>query len=324
MPVGNARGTSRGPSTLPRRLAREPGHAQRRDLRLLQALRHSPTVRPRPRRARLPRGRGEDPRLLEGARASSRRPSRAETRATGPSKGTFVFYEGPPTANGMPHNGHVLTRAVKDVFPRFQTMRGFDVPRKAGWDTHGLPVEVEVEKELRHPRQGRDRGVRRQALHPEVHRLGVPLHGRVGEAHRQDRLLGRHRHGVRHLPQELRRERVVGPLGAAQEGPALPGAPRLLVVAAGRHGAQRRRGRLELQDRRRPERLRRLPAGGRARHRAARVDDDAVDPAVERVRGRARGLRVRGRRRPDGDPVPGLDEEARRREGARGRARRRS
>lgn len=72
----------------------------------------------------------------------------AETRSTGPSRGTYVFYEGPPTANGMPHNGHVLTRAVKDVFPRFQTMRGYDVPRKAGWDTHGLPVEVEVEKEL--------------------------------------------------------------------------------------------------------------------------------------------------------------------------------
>lgn len=74
---------------------------------------------------------------------------RAETRATGPSKGSFVFYEGPPTANGMPHNGHVLTRAVKDIFPRYKTMRGYDVPRKAGWDTHGLPVEVEVEKELR-------------------------------------------------------------------------------------------------------------------------------------------------------------------------------
>ncbi len=73
----------------------------------------------------------------------------ASSRATGPAKGTFVFYEGPPTANGMPHNGHVLTRAVKDVFPRYKTMRGFDVPRKAGWDTHGLPVEVEVEKELR-------------------------------------------------------------------------------------------------------------------------------------------------------------------------------
>lgn len=61
---------------------------------------------------------------------------------------TFVFYEGPPTANGTPHNGHVLTRVIKDVFPRYKTMRGFHVPRKAGWDTHGLPVEVEVEKEL--------------------------------------------------------------------------------------------------------------------------------------------------------------------------------
>ncbi|RYE94891.1 MAG: isoleucine--tRNA ligase, partial [Myxococcales bacterium] len=61
---------------------------------------------------------------------------------------TFVFYEGPPTANGLPHNGHVLTRAVKDLFPRYKTMRGYRVPRKAGWDTHGLPVEVEVEKEL--------------------------------------------------------------------------------------------------------------------------------------------------------------------------------
>ncbi|MBW2527146.1 MAG: isoleucine--tRNA ligase [Deltaproteobacteria bacterium] len=73
---------------------------------------------------------------------------RAETRHTGPSKGIYVFYEGPPTANGMPHNGHVLTRAVKDVLPRYKTMCGYDVPRKAGWDTHGLPVEVEVEKEL--------------------------------------------------------------------------------------------------------------------------------------------------------------------------------
>jgi isoleucyl-tRNA synthetase len=62
---------------------------------------------------------------------------------------TFVFYEGPPTANGTPHNGHVLTRVIKDLFPRYKTMRGFRVPRKAGWDTHGLPVEVEVEKELR-------------------------------------------------------------------------------------------------------------------------------------------------------------------------------
>ncbi|MSP56714.1 MAG: isoleucine--tRNA ligase [Myxococcales bacterium] len=63
-------------------------------------------------------------------------------------KGDFVFYEGPPTANGMPHNGHVLTRVIKDLFPRYRTMRGYRVDRRAGWDTHGLPVEVEVEKEL--------------------------------------------------------------------------------------------------------------------------------------------------------------------------------
>ncbi|HVN39688.1 MAG TPA: class I tRNA ligase family protein [Myxococcota bacterium] len=61
----------------------------------------------------------------------------------------FVFYEGPPTANGLPHNGHALTRVMKDVIPRYKAMRGFDVPRRAGWDTHGLAVEIEVEKELR-------------------------------------------------------------------------------------------------------------------------------------------------------------------------------
>jgi isoleucyl-tRNA synthetase len=61
---------------------------------------------------------------------------------------TFVFYEGPPTANNVPHVGHVVTRAVKDLLPRYKTMRGFHVQRKAGWDTHGLPVEIEVEKTL--------------------------------------------------------------------------------------------------------------------------------------------------------------------------------
>ncbi|MCC6125886.1 MAG: isoleucine--tRNA ligase [Pirellulales bacterium] len=60
----------------------------------------------------------------------------------------FIFYEGPPTANGLPHPGHCLTRAIKDLFPRYKTMRGYLCERKAGWDTHGLPVEVEVCKEL--------------------------------------------------------------------------------------------------------------------------------------------------------------------------------
>ncbi len=74
--------------------------------------------------------------------------TQGEKRAKEEGKSTFVFYEGPPTANGMPHPGHVLTRVVKDLFPRYRAMQGYNVPRKAGWDTHGLPVEIEVEKEL--------------------------------------------------------------------------------------------------------------------------------------------------------------------------------
>ena len=60
----------------------------------------------------------------------------------------YVFFEGPPSANGLPGVHHVLARAIKDIFPRYKTMKGFQVKRKAGWDTHGLPIELGVEKEL--------------------------------------------------------------------------------------------------------------------------------------------------------------------------------
>ena len=66
-------------------------------------------------------------------------------REGGPS---FVFYEGPPSANGLPGIHHVISRTIKDIYPRYKTMKGFQVNRKAGWDTHGLPVELGVEKEL--------------------------------------------------------------------------------------------------------------------------------------------------------------------------------
>ena len=61
---------------------------------------------------------------------------------------TFTFYDGPPTANGKPHAGHIITRTYKDLFPRYKSMKGCNVLRKAGWDTHGLPVELEVERNL--------------------------------------------------------------------------------------------------------------------------------------------------------------------------------
>src|SRR5689334_5526185 len=67
------------------------------------------------------------------------------TRKDGPE---YVFYEGPPTANGKPGVHHVLARAFKDMFPRYKIMRGYHVSRRGGWDTHGLPVEIEVEKQL--------------------------------------------------------------------------------------------------------------------------------------------------------------------------------
>ena len=84
---------------------------------------------------------------------------------------TWVFYEGPPTANGRPGSHHVLARVFKDIYPRYRTMCGYRVPRKAGWDCHGLPVELEVEKEL--------------GLDPRVFRLVcIPsdVHFRLGEA----------------------------------------------------------------------------------------------------------------------------------------------
>ena len=68
-------------------------------------------------------------------------------------KPPYVFFEGPPSANGLPGVHHVLARAIKDIFPRYKTMKGFQVKRKAGWDTHGLPIELGVEKELGIPKK---------------------------------------------------------------------------------------------------------------------------------------------------------------------------
>ena len=84
----------------------------------------------------------------------------------------------------MPHPGHCLTRAIKDLFPRYRTMRGYRCERKAGWDTHGLPVEVEVCKELGIHSQGRDRSLRHRAVHPEVPAKRLAVHAGMGAADR--------------------------------------------------------------------------------------------------------------------------------------------
>ena len=93
---------------------------------------------------------------------------------------TYTFYDGPPTANGKPHIGHVLTRVIKDMIPRYQTMKGKYVPRKAGWDTHGLPVELEVEKML--GLNGKE----------QIEEYGMELQGNVGRFLRNRWFLGRY------------------------------------------------------------------------------------------------------------------------------------
>lgn len=77
-----------------------------------------------------------------------------------PKNKRFIFFEGPPTANGLPGIHHVLARSYKDIILRYKTMQGFRVERKAGWDTHGLPVELEVEKQLGLASKKRYRGIR--------------------------------------------------------------------------------------------------------------------------------------------------------------------
>jgi len=90
----------------------------------------------------------------------------AETLKLSEGRPLFTFNEGPPTANGKPGIHHVLARSFKDVYPRYKTMRGYHVPRKAGWDTHGLPVEHEVEKRLK--REGRIKSYDKQEIEDKV------------------------------------------------------------------------------------------------------------------------------------------------------------
>jgi len=118
-----------------------------------------PTVEPQPNLATIEEG------VLAFWQADRTFEASIEQRRAGTAPGLsdneFVFYDGPPFANGLPHYGHLLTGYVKDAVPRYQTMRGRRVERRFGWDTHGLPAEVEAEKEL---------GI---SGHPEITAFGI-------------------------------------------------------------------------------------------------------------------------------------------------------
>ena len=133
----------------------------------------------------------------------------------------FTFYDGPPTANGKPHFGHILTRAMKDLIPRYQTMKGKNVLRKAGWDTHGLPVELEVEKLL--GLDGKEQ-IEEYGVEPfiaEMQGKRLEIQGRMGEHVRARGLLGGYGRPLHHLRQRLHRVRVVVAQADPRQGPAL-------------------------------------------------------------------------------------------------------
>ena len=229
-----------------------------------------------------------------------------EQTADGP---PWIFYEGPPTANGTPGTHHIEARVFKDVFPRYRTMRGYHVPRRAGWDCHGLPVELAVEKELGFTGKV---DIERFGIGEFNARCRENVQRHVGEFLDHERahgLLGRLRQRLLDDESGLHRERLVGPQADLRARPAGRGLPGRALLPPVRHDAVRPRGRPGLSGRRRPVGVRALPADlrpvGRP-GRSARVDHDAVDPGLERRGGRQsrghlcgranRRRHVRGRR----------------------------
>ncbi len=105
----------------------------------------------------------------------------------------FVFYDGPPFATGLPHFGHLVPGTIKDIIPRYRTMKGYKVDRRFGWDCHGLPVEYEMEKELGNFREAGYRGVRNREIQRELPLHRPALHERMALDHHPVGAMGRFR-----------------------------------------------------------------------------------------------------------------------------------
>ena len=212
----------------------------------------------------------------------------------------WSFYEGPPTANGRPGSHHVLARVFKDVYPRYRTMCGYRVPRKAGWDCHGLPVELEVEKQLgiSSKQEIEEYGI--AEFNAALPRVGLRVRRGVEPADRADRLLDRPRRPLRHPRRRLHRVGLVVAAQALGRGAPLRGPQGRPLLPALRHRALLARGRARLPGRRGPLHIRALPAARRGRRRDGRVaaglDDDALDAARQRRRRRRARRHLRARR----------------------------
>ncbi len=174
----------------------------------------------------------------------------------------FVFYDGPPFANGLPHYGHLLTGYVKDVVPRYQTMRGHRVERRFGWDCHGLPAEMAHRAGARRLGPGRHHRLRHRAFNDALPLVGDALHRRVGALRHPPGPLGRLR---RRLQDDGPRLHGVGDLGvqpALGQGPDLRGVPGHAVLVGSGDAA------VELRD---PPRRRHPAPPGPRTHRGLRA-----------------------------------------------------
>ena len=203
-----------------------------------------------------------------------------------PADREFVFYDGPPFANGLPHYGHIVTGFVKDLVPRYQTMRGKLVERRFGWDCHGLPAELHSETELK--LSGRrdilEYGVARFNEH--CRDVGDAFPARLGVLRQPLGALGRFRQRLPHHGPLLHGERHVGVQTALGQGAGLRGLPRrALFWAAQTPLSQFRDAARQLHPHAPgPGADGRVPAhqaGETDRAEAARLDDDAVDAAVQ-------------------------------------------
>ena len=220
-----------------------------------------------------PAGRPARPRAGDPAALGGREGLRPHAGGLPPASPQWVFYEGPPTANGRPGTHHIEARAFKDVFPRFKTMQGWHVPRRAGWDCHGLPVEIAVEQELGLRRQARHRALRHRRVQRPLPRVRRTARRLVRRAHPPDGLLGRHVHGLLDDEPRLHRERLVVAQADLRQGPAGRGPPGRPVLPALRHRPVRPRGRPGLRDPDRPVGLR---AAARHQRRVGRQGRPAV------------------------------------------------
>ena len=161
-----------------------------------------------------------------------------EQRPAGP-KGDneFVFYDGPPFANGLPHYGHIVTGFVKDLVPRYQTMRGKTVERRFGWDCHGLPAELQAEKELKLSGRARHPQIRHGALQRALPHVGDAVPQGLGVLRHPLGALGRFRQRLPHHGPLLHGERHVGVQTALGQGPRLRGLPRRALFVGGADAA---------------------------------------------------------------------------------------